>query len=460
MENKTKPLNIALICDSIDDITGGSFESVRRFSSKLKERGHKIILITTKNTSDTKESDRFKDDIVYRFFSSFPFGSDKFRFILLKQSTLEEILKKHNVDIIYAIHPIYSGYIAIQCARKLNLPIVMHMHLQAENLANNNSIMIKANNILYRYFSMFYNRSDIVICPSDFGKELLRRHKIHTPVEVISNGVNLNEYKKLETSKIEYLYKKYPIQRNRFNMIMVSRLVAEKSIDTAIAAMPEIVSKNKTAQLIIIGGGALFAKLSAQIQKLKMQDYIVLLGRVPAEDMVPLINLGKLFVHPSLIELEGMVILEAMACGLPLLVADAKSSASASLVDGNGEIFKALDSRDLANKAIQLFSSPSKLELMSRTSLQNIRKYNMDTSIDRLEVVFNSAIEKVKNRKKIQNASTLLFILSLITLILSWFFISKEQRARLFKYVTDLGGRITGINNDNVEVVKETVKEK
>jgi 1,2-diacylglycerol 3-alpha-glucosyltransferase len=389
---KQNELNIALICDSIDHITGGSFTSVRRFASELKKRGHNLIIITTRGKNATAYSDRFKDYTVYRFSASMGLGPDKFKLILFRPSSLEKILIQHKINVIYAIHPIYSGYIALRVAKKLHLPVIMHLHVQPENLVVMSPLLAKAKIVIYKYLLFFFNKSNMVLCPSKFAQELLLTNGIKAKTRVISNGVNLDTFKKLSTTQTDYLYDKYNLKPSHKNLLVVSRLSLEKRVDIAIKAMPNILLKFPDAQMIIVGGGILFKKLTKLIKKLDLSDSVKLLGKVPEEDIVPLYNLGKIFIHPSLVELEGIVLLEAIACGLPLLVSDSKSSAAANLIDGNGETFRVNNYRDLANKVEKLFSSDILLERMANKSSKLAHNYDISKSIDILEEVFEQEI--------------------------------------------------------------------
>lgn len=433
MSENSEKLNIALICDSLDDITGGLYFSVTRFAFKLREFGHNVVIITTKSDKETTISSRFKDFQVYRFFSSMPIGPDKFRFMLLSQSTLEEILKRHNINVVYAIHPVFSGLTAINASRKLGLPVVMHMHAQPENVTNNK--LFKTSDFLYKYFSFFYNRSTRVVCPSEFAKKLLQENKIKTPIHVISNGVDLSVFHKVPQEQYEYLFSKYGIKKGKFNILMISRLVNEKSVKTAILAMPEMLKSFPDTQLIIIGGGILFDEYSALIEDLKLSKSVFLLGKVIQEDIVPLLNTGKLFLHTSYVELEGMVILEAMACGLPVLVADADTSASSTLVNGNGYTFKVGDVKDLSRMYKKMRSQRNLVENFSKRSMSLIKNYEINYSVHKIEEVFRLAIKDMQNIKSLRTVSLTITIISVILLILFGIFMPKRIRQFFLKKI-------------------------
>jgi glycosyltransferase involved in cell wall biosynthesis len=93
-----------------------------------------------------------------------------------------------------------------------------------------------------------------------------------------------------------------------------------------------------------------------------------------------------------LAELEGMVILEAMACEKPIIVSDSQMSASRFFVDGNGLLFKTLDYKDLARQALKLITNPDLRKTMGETSLRKSKEYDIHKSVNKLEEVYNSVL--------------------------------------------------------------------
>jgi glycosyltransferase involved in cell wall biosynthesis len=174
--------------------------------------------------------------------------------------------------------------------------------------------------------------------------------------------------------------------------LYVGRFHPEKSIDTLIKATPFIVKKYPNAHVVLVGFGHLEKDLKKLTDNLAMKDYITFCGKVSDEDLVLAYNAADIFVLPSLAELEGMVVLEAMACGKPLLIANAKDSASTYFVNGNGYLFKAGDHNDLAEKALQLLNNEELLQKMAEKSFEASSEYNIDRSIDKLLALYYSLL--------------------------------------------------------------------
>lgn len=80
-----------------------------------------------------------------------------------------------------------------------------------------------------------------------------------------------------------------------------------------------------------------------------------------------------------------MVVLEAMACGCPLLISDSPSSAAKEFVHNNGYTFRCKDPQDLADNIMKLATNPDLREMMGKVSLEEAQKHSFTTSVEKLE---------------------------------------------------------------------------
>jgi glycosyltransferase involved in cell wall biosynthesis len=207
---------------------------------------------------------------------------------------------------------------------------------------------------------------------------------------VISNGIDTEEFK---PTAVGDFYERYAIPRDTVNMLFVGRLFPEKSVDTLIKAVPHIIAKYPKSHFMIAGGGHLRPKLETLVGKLGIWEHVTFLGLVSDEDKLLAYNAGDIFVLPSFAELEGMVVLEAMACSKPIIIADSKMSASRYFVDGNGFLFEAANHRDLAEQALRLIINTDLRREMGEASLEKSKQYDIHQSVNRLEEVYYRALK-------------------------------------------------------------------
>jgi glycosyltransferase involved in cell wall biosynthesis len=211
------------------------------------------------------------------------------------------------------------------------------------------------------------------------------------PSTVVSNGINLEDF---GPAQVGDFHKRFNIPNDAVKLLFVGRLYPEKSIDTLIKAVPHIIKEYPKTHLMIAGAGHLRPKLEKLVHSLNVNKYVSFLGLVSDEDKLLAYNASDIFVLPSLAELEGMVVLEAMACGKPIIISDAIGSASRFFVDGNGFLFKTQDHLDLAQQVLKLITNPELREKMGAVSFEKAKNYDIHKSVEMLEKVYYRALEK------------------------------------------------------------------
>ena len=238
--------NVAVICDSIDYTLGGSSISAKRFTNFLISANFSVFLYT--NNVRNKES-KFFNKVVLRELHNFPlFKTPNFIFGFACKNYFVKEFSRNKIDLLYCIYPsTFISFFAIQAAINKRIPIIGHFHVQAENI--NKWLKYKPLKYLFYKFSLyFYNKCTLVICPSEFAKNLLKSYGIKSNLVVISNGVNTAKYRPIN---------KYKKRTRRFNFLYFGRLEPEKDLDTLLRAANIFLKKYKEVNFNIAGNGVL-----------------------------------------------------------------------------------------------------------------------------------------------------------------------------------------------------------
>jgi glycosyltransferase involved in cell wall biosynthesis len=322
-----------------------------------------------------------------------PKTENRFRFALPTVSEVEAVFKKEKIDILHILLPTPLAFISIRAARKLGIKVVIHSHAQPENTTESIPAYLGKHIVkffLSSYFSWLYKQADYLIYPTQFAQDIFSKHNNIIQNTVISNGVDTSIFIKTETDS---LFTKYNLPRNTKNILFVGRLHPEKNIETLIKSIPSVLEKNANIHLYIVGPGFQKDELRKLTTKLKLDKNITFFGKVTNEELLMAYNSCDVFILPSIAELEGMVVLEAMSCGKPIIIANSKSSASRFFVNENGFLFETKDYQDLANKISAILDDDNLRENMGRKSLDLSRGYDIQRSIDKLENVYYSLIK-------------------------------------------------------------------
>ncbi len=385
--NEKRKINIAMVCDPIGSNKSGVVVSTLRFAKLLKERGHNVIFIGARSKENKTHS--YHEGVkAYRFRSIPVPKSSGWHLAFPTVNELKKIFKEENIDIVHIILPMSGSIMAIKAARSLDIKIIAHSHSQPENLFMDMPKIIQPalSNLWNSYLTWTYDKAESLIYPTEMARGLLDKLSNKNKLShIVSNGINTQEFK---PKQIGNFYKKFGIPENTIKLLFVGRLFPEKSIDTIIKAVPHIIKENPNTHIMIVGDGYLKSKLKKMTHDIGANKFVTFLGLISEEDKILAYNASDIFILPSLAELEGMVVLEAMACGKPIIISDSKMSASRFFVDKNGFLFNKENPEDLAKK-VNILINDSNLRIdMGKVSLEKSKDYDIQKSVDKLEEVY------------------------------------------------------------------------
>lgn len=382
-----------MICDPVGEYKAGALVSALRFSKLLEERGHHVIFIGAKNKEDRTHG-HVQGIKTYRHRSLPLPKSGGWHLAFPTVGEIKKILLEEKIDIVHILLPMPGALMAIKAAQGLGIKIVAHSHSQPENIFMDAPSFARPfldktwNSIL----AWMYSKGEVILYPSKMAYTLLDHlTEDGKPSVVISNGVNMEIFKPTITGDF---HDRFNIPKHTLNLLYVGRLFPEKSVDTLIQAIPHILQQHPETHVIIVGGGHLREKLEKLVDTLNITQHVSFLGLVSEEDKILAYNAGDIFVSPSFAELEGMTVLEAMACGKPIIVPDGEMNAARFFVDGNGLLFETANAKDLAKKVLTILKDDALRANMGETSLRNSKNYDIQESVTLLENVYYSVINK------------------------------------------------------------------
>lgn len=183
---------------------------------------------------------------------------------------------------------------------------------------------------------------------------------------VIANGIDLKEIYSI------------PFSEKKFDVLFVGRLIKEKNIDVLIES---ISIARKSFPLIscgIIGEGPEKKKLIALRNKFDLEKNIGFFGEVKEDrEIISLMKSAKLFVLPSTREGFSIAVLEAGACGLPVITVRHENNAAMELIEeGKNGFIVELNAKRIAEKIILLLKNPSLQKKMSAETKKNLEPYD------------------------------------------------------------------------------------
>ncbi|WP_158083158.1 glycosyltransferase [Methyloprofundus sedimenti] len=374
-------MKIVFVADNVDGEKSGGVVSTRRFIDYFKKTDDLTIV----STGEAEENKIVFPDF-YLPFAKKQMQEMDFLFAWPNKKVLRAVIK--DADLVHIQFPFFLGYQALKIARKMNKPVVFGFHVQPENLMWNIGLNYEwLNAFLYRFFiTVFYNKADLIMSPSIFGRQMLEKFSIQVPVEIISNGLP-------EQFRPKHCVKD-PEFADKFVILMVGRLAKEKRHDLVMQAIKQSKFKEKI-QLVVTGQGALRAELIDLGNTLPNPAFF---EYVSQEKLISLFNTADLFIHASEIELEGMAVLEAIGCGLPALISDAEHSASAQFALNDDFLFSAGDSASLVCKLDYWIEHEAELKASKSAYVEKAQTYAFDASVQHARLLYQGLVDSKANK--------------------------------------------------------------
>ena len=303
-------------------VVGGIARVVHDLSARLIKDGHDVTVITYKDG----DVPYFEDDNgvqVYRV-DNFMISPNNFidwimqlNFNMLAKAN-ELIAKGEKFDVIHA-HDWLVAYSAKTLKASYDIPLVSTIH--ATEAGRNSGISTETQRYINDTEWMLTYESSEVIVNSNYMKNELQR-LFNLPFEkinVVSNGINLHNFSGIER---DYDFRRQYAMDNEKIILFMGRLVYEKGIQHLIAAMPKILENYHDAKLVIAGKGGMIDELKAQVESLGLGNKVYFTGYLNSKQVQKMYKCADISVFPSTYEPFGIVALEAMLAGVPVVVSD------------------------------------------------------------------------------------------------------------------------------------------
>ena len=209
-------------------------------------------------------------------------------------------------------------------------------------------------------------------------------------IEVIYHGVRPEDYVVAEKEKVKL---RSTLGINSQPMILfVGRLTTRKGIDILLKALPQLI-KEKEAKLIIVGSGnqKYYRGLA---QSLGVSDNTIFLGHVPDDTLRLLFSTCDLFVLPSRLEGLGIVILEAMAAGKPVVATNVGGIPELIESGQNGILIESNNEDELSSAIIHIASDESLAKTIGGNNVRKVREcYSWEVAAQKVERLYNELIK-------------------------------------------------------------------
>ncbi|WP_420182762.1 glycosyltransferase family 4 protein [Haloarcula sp. KBTZ06] len=370
---------------------GGVESYVHDLSKKHVASGHNVTVVCAKSKPETDKRE-IVDGITVRRLASIGQIANTNITPALPKVLIKEARK---ADVIHTHIPTpWSADISALVGVITDTPIVVTYHndIIGDGLAD--YIATAYNRTMLRLLLRTADR--IIVTQADYLEDSKHLEPYAEKVRVVQNGVDVEHFHPVELESTEREQLGFSLDRpNLFFLSVLDGHHGYKGLDVlleSLARLDEI--EDVVPKLLVGGGGDLHSQYKQQARKLDIDDHVEFLGRVPEEDLVSLYSGADLFVLPSKStdqEGFGLVILEALACGTPVVTTDVVGVSDEIIANNAGQLVAIDDSDALAESIIDslyntVFDTEKGREICSK-------QYSWKANADKLEALYYEVSE-------------------------------------------------------------------
>lgn len=402
-------------------IVGGIARVVNDLSKRLIKDGHEVTVVTYKE-GDVPYYEDDKGVKVYRVDNYMIHPNNFIDWVMQMNFNMiakanEIIAKEGTFDVIHA-HDWLVAYAAKTLKNSYDIPIVSTIH--ATEAGRNSGI----HDEVQRYINdtewmLTYESTEVIVNSNYMKRELQSLFGLpFEKINVAANGINTNMF---NTAERDYGFRRQYAADHEKIILFMGRLVYEKGVQHLISAMPKILESYHDAKLVITGRGGMIDELKLQVESMGIGNKVYFTGYMDSKKVCKMYKCADVSVFPSTYEPFGIVALEAMLAGIPVVVSDIGGLNEMVEHGVNGMKSYAGNANSIADSILSLLYNPELSDNVVKKAKAMVKnEYNWAKIAQDTHFIYQKAIcqtmaerqrhqmeqEKAKKTKKAKNTET------------------------------------------------------
>ncbi|MBV1777172.1 glycosyltransferase [Burkholderiaceae bacterium DAT-1] len=391
-------MRILMVSDVYFPRVNGVSTSIQTFRRELPRLGVEVDLICPEYPTDYAEGG------ITRIRSRYlPFDPED-RLMNRRDLMLQlPSLAARNYDLVHVQTPFVAHYSGIKLARQLGVPVLTTYHTLFEEYVEHYAKMIPSGwtkPIMRNLSRSQCNATDGVVAPSVPMRDTLLKYGVTAPIDVIPTGIPLQQFSSGHRTAFRA---RHDISEERIVALFVGRAAHEKNIDLLIYAADRIRHVHPNFLLLITGEGPAEDHLHTLVKRLDLDHHVRFLGYLDRNTELPdCYAAADIFTFASLTETQGLVVIEAMAAGLPVVAIPAMGVAD--MVDGcAGALASSNDPEAFASSVLSVIASKERLSSMSKAAAAHAQAWGAELNAEKLLRMYRRTCEGRRSLNTIQS---------------------------------------------------------
>jgi len=377
-------MRIVIFSNAYKPTVSGVVTSIALFRRGLIEAGHEVHIIAPEYTDFEDE-----EPYVFRFPALDLSEQVDISLVMPLKAPMTPTVRGIKPALLHSQHPILMGDLAVGFARDLNLPLVFTFHTPYDEYARQYVPIVGelASLVTEQIVRRYLGKCTHVVAPTSSVRDLiLRDYAADVPVTVVPTPVDLGQYHDLDPQRIRSALG----LENAELLLYTGRLAAEKNLDFLLRAFARVAATRSQARLLLVGKGPHERRMQRTVRKLGLGERVVFTGPIPHSEVPHYAAAADLFVFPSLIDVQPLVLIESMAAGTPVVAMEAPGPAD--VLSRGGGLLAPPQEDAFAAAVLELLSDEPRRRAMGEQAAQAAQRYNIPSATARLVAVYEEAI--------------------------------------------------------------------
>ena len=377
-------MRIVVFSNAYKPTISGVVTSIALFRQGLIEAGHEVHIFAPEHEDSDDE-----EPYVFRLPALDLPGELDLSLALPLKVPIAVTVRGIKPTLIHSQHPILIGNLAAAFARDLDLPLVFTFHTRYDEYAQEYIPVVPelASIVVEEIINRYLEQCTHIVAPTSSIREfILREYAPDAPVSVVPTPVDLRAYNDLDPHRVRSALGLEEAEL----LLYVGRLAGEKGLDFLLRVFAKVVAERSQVRLLLVGKGPEKDDLREKVQELGLGERVVFAGAVPHSEVPHYAAAADLFVFSSVTETQGLVLIEAMAAGTPVVAVEAPGSVDV-LGEGGG-LLVPMQEDAFANRVLELLADEPRRQAMGEKAARVVQRYTVSAATERLLKVYEAAV--------------------------------------------------------------------
>lgn len=382
-----KRLHIAFFTNTYYPTMSGVVRSVSTFRQQLTEMGHNVFVFAQQASGYTDT-----EPFIFRY-PAIEVPINDYALPIPVSPFISEVLPILKPDVIHSHHPFLLGQVAANKAKELHLPHIFTFHTRYEEYSHYVPFSQElTKRVILDWVLSYMEQCQHVITPSESMKQILEESGVvgHY-ITAIPTGIDVEPFRQADGEAVRHQHG----WGNDLVLISVGRLAKEKNFETLLVAAAEVMRERNQVRLVLIGDGPERKALEELAGNLGIASRVEFAGRVEFAEIPGYLRAADVFCFASVTETQGLVTMEAMAAGLPIVAVDATGTSDA-VTHGQEGLLTENDSAALAQALQRVVDDAALRQQFKTAAAKKVAWFDIKAQTQKALEVYERAIEDKK----------------------------------------------------------------